>query len=125
MVNWQEELKKYTAKNIKAKLGVDVSTEQIENITISIDDLDLPNLENKDLSMIYAFAIMDENFEQANIILNELKNRNCSVRIDTNDVEKSAIIALFKISEPNIVLYDIKMKILLDGMIIDFEKQNF
>lgn len=125
MVNWKNELKKYTAKKLNEKLGIDVTPDQIDDIEFTLDNVNLSDAEDNELLILYAFAIMDETFEHANSISNEFTNRGILIEMKTNDVEKSANIVISNVDEPNIVINDVKMKLLPDGMIIDFEKQNF
>lgn len=125
MVNWKQELKIYTAKKLKSKLGIDVAPDQIDNIIINIDNIDLSKAQDKELLTLYAFAIMDENFEQAKKISNKFKERNIFVEIKINHADKSGKIIITNINDNNIIIDEMIMKILPDGMIIDFEKQNF
>ena len=125
MVNWQNELKKYTAKKLKSKLGIDITLDQIDDIEFTLENVDLTKATNDELLILYAFTVMDETFEQAQMILNEFENRNIWLQTLTNDAEKSASIVIYNNNEPNKVIGDVKMRLLTDGMIIDFEKQNF
>lgn len=124
MIDWETELRKYIAKKIKKTIGLDVSPEEIMTVEVNTD-IDLTALEIEDLALVYAFAIMREDFEQAKIISDELNTRNCEVKIDVDDFNKTGIINVYKQPETSIAYVDIKLKVLPDGMIIDFEEQNF
>lgn len=125
MVNWQKELKKYTAKKLKSTLGIDVTPDQIEDIEFSLENVNLSETTNNELLILYAFTIMDETFEQSKMISDEFNKRNISIQTNTNNVEKSANIVIYNNKKPNNIINDIKMRLLPDGMVIDFEKQNF
>ena len=125
MVNWQNELKKYTAKKLKSTLGIDVTPDQIDDIEFTLENVNLSETTNNELLMLYAFTIMDETFEQAKMISDEFNNRGISIQTNTNNVEKSANIVIYNNKKPNNIINDIKMRLLPDGMVIDFEKQNF
>ena len=124
MVDWEMELKKYIAKKMKNTVGLDVSPAEIQAIKVNTD-IDLTSLEIEDLALVYAFAIMEEDFEHAKTISDELNTRNCEVKIDIDDFKKTGVINVYKQPETSIVYVDVKLKILPDGMIIDFENQNF
>lgn len=125
MVNWQNELKKYTAKKLKSTLGIDVTPDQIDDIEFTLENVNLSETTNNELLMLYAFTIMDETFEQAKMISDEFNKRGISIQTNTNNVEKSANIVIYNNKKPNNIINDIKMRLLPDGMVIDFEKQNF
>jgi len=124
MVDWEKELREYIVRKMKNRLGLDVNPSEIK--TVSVDaEVDFKILEIEELAMIYAFAIMKEDFEEAKEIADELKTRDCIVEIDVNDLEKTGVINVYKQPETSVVFIDIKLKVLPDGMIVDFEKQNF
>lgn len=125
MVDWENELKKYTAKKLKSKLGINITPDQIDDIGFTLENVDLTKATNDELLILYAFTIMDETFEEAQMILNEFENRNIWIQTLTDDAKKSANIVIYNNNEPNKIINDIKMKLLPDGMIIDFEEENF
>jgi hypothetical protein len=77
------------------------------------------------LANIYSFAIMKEDFEDAKKIADELHKRDIEIKIETDDKKKTGVINFYLKPQVSIPYVDIKMKILPDGMIVDFEKENF
>jgi predicted RNase H-related nuclease YkuK (DUF458 family) len=124
MVNWENELKKYIARKVHDIMGVEIPVENILTFELNLD-LDLPTLTIEELGYIYAFAIMKENFEQAKAISEELANRNCEIKLDIDEKSKTGVINLYVKPEVAIAYIDIQMKVLPDGLMIDFEKENF
>jgi hypothetical protein len=121
MTDWENELKKYLSKKFEKVTGVNIPLNSIHAVLID-SDLDIIELSIDDLANMYAFAIMRENFEQANKIKNELLVRDCEININIDDTSKTGEVYLKPNKEiPISVVY---MKVLSDGMIIDFEKQN-
>ena len=96
----------------------------VKNLNIKINENPvIEGFSTKDLTLVYAFAIMREDFEQAKRITDELDKRKCKIQIDVNK-KNEAVINLYEKSGAKIPSADVKMKILSDGMIIDFEKQQ-
>jgi len=124
MVDWEKELREYISRKMKDRLGLDVSPSEIQTIPVDFD-MDFKELDIEELAMIYAFAIMKEDFEQAKTIADELKTRDCTVVIDVDDFKKTGVINVYKQPETAVAFIDIKLKVLPDGMIIDFDKQGF
>jgi|ERR1035437_1818284 hypothetical protein len=123
MVNWRDEFKKYIVKKFNKQMGLDIDANNITQIVINTN-FNIGTLSIKELSLIYAFALMDENYEQAQKIVDEFTKRNCKVSIDINEEKNEAIINLYMFPKTTVAYLDIKMKVLPDGMIIDFEKEN-
>jgi hypothetical protein len=124
MVDWESEFKKYIVEKFKDKLGFEISPASIKGLYVNTN-IDLSLLEINDLAIVYAFAIMREDFEQAKRITDELAIRDCTISIDTDDLKKTGVINVYKKPETKTAYIDVKMKVLPDGMMIDFEKQNF
>lgn len=125
MVDWENELKKYLAKKFEAIMGESIPIENIHTIEMNVDlDLSDSTLTIEDLANIYAFAIMKEDFEYAKAIADELAKRNCEIKIDVDEKNKVGTINLYVKPETAVAYIDIKMKILPDGMMIDFEKEG-
>jgi len=124
MVDWEKELRKYIAKKIKEKLGFDVNPDEISTLEINTD-IDLTLLDIEELAMVYAFAIMREDFEHAKNISDELKTRDCEIKIDIDEKSKSGAINVYMKPKTEVAYLDIKLKVLPDGMMIDFDKQEF
>jgi len=123
MVNWRDEFKKYLVKKFNKQMGFDIDANSITQVVINTN-INFSTLSIKDLSLVYAFAIMDENYEQAKSVFIELSKRNCKISIDINEEKKEAIINLYMFPETAVAYIDIKMKVLPDGMIIDFEEEK-
>jgi hypothetical protein len=124
MLNWKDELKRYIAKKVKEMTGKDVPLDHIHTVEVNTE-LDYSSMSIKDLSSIYAFAIMKEDFEDAKKVANELKKRNIKIKIETDENNQSGSINFYLKPEMSTPYIDIKMKVLPDGMMIDFEKENF
>jgi len=124
MVNWEKELKNYIAKKVKETLGFEMDAQNIGILTVNTD-IDLTLLDIDELAMVYAFAIMREDFEHAKVISDELETRNCDIKININPDNKTGAINVYLRPEASVAYLDIKLKVLPDGMIVDFENQKF
>jgi hypothetical protein len=123
MIKWKEEFKKYLAKKFNEKMGFEINPQNIHSIEINTEiKIDLLSIE--DLAFTYAFAIMDENFEQAKFINDEFTKRNCEIKINIDEKNHSGTIDVYQLPEINCALLSVQLKVLPDGMMIDFEKQN-
>ena len=124
MVNWEDEFKRYVARKMKGTLGMEVNPNEINVIRVNTD-IDLKLLTIEELATVYAFAIMREDFEYAKTVADEFDTRNCDVKIDMDDASKTGAINIYL--RPNVATayIDVKMKLLPDGMMIDWDKQNF
>jgi selenophosphate synthetase-related protein len=118
MIDWKKEFEIYLKKKFKKKLGHEVDIENIDvNTNINISTVNI-----EELAVIYAFDIMKEDYEHAKRILEELEIRNCIIKTITD--KNTGTISVYNKSDTETVIADVKMKVLKDGMIIDFEKQN-
>jgi hypothetical protein len=124
MVNWEEEFKKYVVRKMKKVLGYEIQPSEITKLIVNTD-VDLTTLIVQELATVYAFAIMREDFEYARKVADELETRDCEVKIEMDDVSKTGAINIYLKPKSEVVYIDIKMKLLPDGMMIDWEKQNF
>jgi hypothetical protein len=125
MVDWENELKRYLAQKYKKEFGREVDYTNIKIIeNFGIIDENIGEFEIEELAHVYAFDLMKEDFEHANIIKNELTKRNCDVNIDIDEINKTAVINVYIKPKNKIAYIDIHMKIMPNGMIIDFEKEN-
>ena len=88
-INWEKSLKQYLVKKFKEELGYDIEVGDIANIDMDFD-LDYSKLAIRDLSMLYSLSITTEKFEATHKILEELKKRNCTVKLNIDEKDISA-----------------------------------
>jgi hypothetical protein len=120
--NWEDEFKKILIDYVKKFTGKDISDYQIITTSVPIDDLQYFSLEN--LARLYAFSIMKEDYEQAEIVSVELKKRNCKIKINVDELKKTGIIDIIYQPKDVIAKISINMKVLKEGMMIDFENND-
>lgn len=124
MLNWESELKRFLAKKFNEIVDdedYEISTDNIQTVEIQME-LDLPTLTVRELAHIYAFAIMKEDFEHAEILANELLRRELIIKIETDEVKKTSAINVYDTFEK--IITAIPMKIYPDGMMVDFENDD-
>jgi len=114
MVNWEYELKRYLAKKFKAIMGFEIPIESIHTIMMDAD-FELSEFTIEELANIYAFAIMKEDYEQADNVKKELSQRDCKIVLDVDEKKREATINLYVKPKTEVVYLDIKMKVLPDG----------
>jgi hypothetical protein len=126
MVNWQKELKNFLAKKFNEMVDDEEYHVSPENImTIEIDfDLQLDQLTDKELTHIYAYAVMKEDFEAAKKLTKEINNRSYDVRIDIDEKENIGLINVVEHKNPNKTICSVPMKVYPDGLMVDFEKED-
>lgn len=124
MVDWESSLKRYLVKKFKETLGLDITEDNIKTFTVNDTD-DFSSLLLEELITLYAFALMREDFERAKLIADEVESHNARIVFDVDEPNKTGEIKIFV--EPENVSADIQMfmKIEPDGVVIDWEKQNF
>jgi hypothetical protein len=123
-MGWEEELRRHVLKLIQ-KFDPDVNMNDIHLIGIEfpqVDDLSLFAI--PDLGKLYAFAIMREDYEQAKIVKKELDERNCKISLDINEKTKEGILDLTFKPEKGVEHIDIHLKVLKDGLSIDWDKED-
>jgi hypothetical protein len=88
-------------------------------------NIDLSELLIEELITVYAFALMREDFERAKEVADEVESHNARIAFDVDEANKTGVIRIF--AEPENVSASIQMfmKIEPDGVVIDWEKQNF
>ena len=124
MINWKDELKRYIARKVKEMTGEDVPLGHIHTVEIHTD-IDYSSMSIKYLASTYAFAIMKEDFEDAKKVADELEKRDIEIKIETDESKHTGSINFYMKPQVSIPYLDIKLKVLPDGMMIDFEKENF
>jgi len=122
-VNWETSFKKYIARIFKKEMGFDMDVNNISKIIINTD-VDLSLISLYELGWIYAFSIMQENFEQSNLVKEELKKRNCEIDLYINEMTKEGVIDLYIQPKTETKCLEIKLKVLPDGLMIDFDKED-
>jgi hypothetical protein len=124
MVDWESSLRKYLVKKFKETLGLTITEDSIKTFTVN-DTNDFGNLLLEELITLYAFALMREDFERAKLIADEVEGQNARIVFDVDEANKSGEIKIF--IEPSKATANIEMymTILPDGVVIDWEKQNF
>jgi len=120
MINWKYEYKKQLIEKIKEITGTEISIDSIEIFELEIPS-DYSSLSLQDLTHIYTFLIMKEEFEKANEILNILKNKNINVEFKVYDNKNGAFIFKKKRKKKNEEDIEIKMQIYPDGMIMEID----
>jgi hypothetical protein len=123
MVDWEDAYKRYVTRKYEEVMGEPLPIGNIKIHDVEVDiDLSLCGIE--ELVYMYAFAVMKEHFEQVEKIKTVLLKKNCEVKIDIDDNEKTAIINAYVKPNVSIAYVDIKMVITPNGMMIDFEEDN-
>lgn len=126
MVNWQKELKKFLAKKFNEMVDDDeyhVSPENIMTLEIEFD-LQLNQLTDKELTHIYAYAVMKEDFEAAKKLTQEINVRGYDVEINTDEEKNAGIINVIDHKKPNKIICSVPVKVYPDGLMVDFEKED-
>lgn len=127
---WEIELERYLKNKISRILNIDDDddVEGLEIKILNIEDLfDYNNITDDttidDLAMYYAFTIMSEEFEKSNIIKNELNERDCTLDLIVND--DTAILNVYHLDNNEVPYVDVKFNVTSEGLIIDFEEEDF
>lgn len=125
MLNWQDELKRYIAKQVKEKTGAEIPIGNIKTVELHVD-IDLTKLKIKELAYMYAFAIMKEDFEYAKVIAEQIVKNNHRVEIETDDSKRIGSVNVYKNTKrKSKPVAQVSLKVLPDGMMIDFDKEQF
>lgn len=123
MVNWEDEFKRSLARKFKEVTGLEIPVENILTFPMDVK-LDLKEMSYMDLGRMYAFAITKEDYEQALEIKNELLNRDARIELNVDEPNKRATIDMYIQPVTTIKSIEIKMKILPEGMMIDFDNED-
>jgi hypothetical protein len=70
MLNWKDEFRRIIAKKFNEMTGLNIPLDSIRTVELELD-LNFETLELNDLAHLYAFALMKEEFENAQKILDE------------------------------------------------------
>jgi len=124
MVDWESSLKKYLVKKFKETLGLNITEESITRFEVN-NDVDLSELLLDELITIYAFALMREDFERAKQVADEVEKHNARIAFDVDEENKTGVIGIYIEPEHKTADITMFMKIESDGVVIDWEKQNF
>lgn len=123
MVDWEDSYKRYVTRKYEEIMGEPLPIGNISTCDVNVD-LDITLLSIDEMAYMYAFAIMKEDFEQAKILSDEFEKRNSRIEIEVDADEKTAIVNVYLQPNKKIESIDIKMKILSDGMMIDFDEDD-
>lgn len=123
MVNWEDTYKRYVTRKYEEIMREPLPLGNINIRDVNVD-LDVTVLSIEELVYMYTFAVMKENFEQAEYLKKVLLEKNCEVKIDVDDSEKTAIVNAYVKPEVSIAYVDIKMVITPEGMMIDFDEED-
>ena len=124
MVEWEDDFKKYIASKLSKTLGYEILGDSIIDINVN-GDANYEEANISELANLYAFSIMKEEYETTKLIADELEKRNCEIKVDCDDRDKTGVINIYLKPNVTVAYVDIKMKVLPDGMVIDWEKQNY
>ena len=123
MINWEDEFKRSLVKRFKELTGLEISVDDIMTFPMDIE-LDLTEMSYRDLGRVYAFAIMKEDYEQAQLVKDELIKRDARIELSIDEPNKKATIDIYVQPVTTVKSIEIKMKILPEGMMIDFDEEN-
>jgi hypothetical protein len=126
MVDWEKSFRAYLIKKMSIVLGIEIADDSVEIIDVSdYVDFEVTTLALEELPMIYAFALMRENFESAKEISDEIESRNARITFDIDEKTNTGQINLYVEPETDVAYANIKMVITPDGVMVDWDKQNF
>jgi hypothetical protein len=122
--SWHNEFKKFFIKKFKGMMGedFDISPDNITIIEIPMD-IDVSQLSLKELTSIYAHAIMKEDYEGAEGIKKEIIKRGYEIKIEAGENKNEAVLRTFNPEKPDMEEITIDMKVNKDTLMIDFEKE--
>ena len=125
MVNWEYELKQSISKQFEKIIGnyLSLSNIQIVDIDIQVNDELLKLLGIQELGSIYAYAIMQEKFEQASLVKKLLVERGCKIDFDINEKTMTGVLDISFIPKKVVKHIKIDMVITPEGMMVDFDKE--
>lgn len=125
MLNWQDDLKRYIAKKFKQETGEEIPLANIKTVEVHVD-IDLAKLSIIELTYMYAFSLMKEDFEYAQKIADVIKTKKHRIDIETDESKRTGSINVYKDTKrKSKVVAHVSLKVLPDGMMIDFEKEEF
>jgi hypothetical protein len=125
MLNWQDDLKRYIAKKFKQATGEEIPLANIKTVEVHAD-IDLAKLSITELTYMYAFSLMKEDFEHAQRIADVIKEKKHRIEIETDDSKRIGSVNVYKDTKrKSKVVAHVSLKVLPDGMMIDFEKEEF
>lgn len=127
MVNWEKELKKFLAKKFNEIFDdedMQISPENIQTVDVEFE-VDVNLLTEGELLHIYAFAMMREDFEYAKKMSDELKKRGYAVKMNLDEKNKNGSIEMISNANENTPLISIPILLHPEGIMIDFESEEF
>jgi hypothetical protein len=126
MVEWEKSFRAYLVKKMSKALGIEIANDSVEIIDVSdYVDFEVTELTLDELPMMYAFALMRENFESAKEISDEIEGRNARIAFDIDEKTNTGVISLYVEPEIDVAYANIKMVVTPNGVMVDWDKQNF
>lgn len=124
MVNWEDELRRSIVKQL-GLMGCELPADNIKivDVDVQVNDEFLKLLNITELGTIYAYTIMQEKFEQAEIIKKLLAERDCKVEFDVDDKTMTGVLDIFVKPPKTLEHIVIDMIITPDGFMVDFDKE--
>lgn len=122
-MKWESEFKKHLLR-ILQEFDPEIDITQVHIVGIAFPDIDLAELEVKDLARMYAFSIMREDYEQAVKIKEELIKKNCKISLDIDEKKKEGVLNIVFIPPTSVKNITVNLKVLKDGLCIDWDKED-
>ena len=122
-INWEESFKKYVAKKFEEVMGMPLPTDAVDEIAMDFD-MDLEELDIRDIGMLYCLSLMSERYEDTQRFLTELGVRNYTTKLNLNEKEGVGVVNIYSPFEP-LESIEINLIVTKEGMMIDWEKEEF
>lgn len=123
-IDWEKSFRHYLSKKFKEMMGIELPLDAIGDIVMDFD-IDYSVLDLHDLGVLYSLAITVENFETAEKILKEFEKRNCTVKLTLDEKKGCGTVDIYVQPEVEIKKLAINLVVTPDGMMIDWDKENF
>ena len=126
MLNWEYELKKFLVKKFNTLTGGEISTDNISIVEFHAE-LDLNLLTIRELAYLYAFSIMKEEFEEAKKIADNILKRKHKIILNIDEPNRVGSVDVYKDTKrkQKKPVAHVSLIVKSDGMMIDFEKEEF
>jgi hypothetical protein len=121
-MEWEEQFKRRLLQILK-EINLDIKIDDIEIVDIGFPDVDMSGMTVQNLGRLYAFAIMKENYEEAQKVKDELSKRNCQIELKIDEKKKEGILDITFVPDSSVEHIQVNMKVLKDGLSIDWDKE--